>query len=659
MKRKNEENNQEVNNYIKTSFIRRLPFGVKATFIKYWFFGAVYFFCFMGLGLVAPNENLVLISGLVGGAFFDIALYNIYLLIAETREQASKWWIFKSKKFYSIFINAVIQIGLWFAFYFIVVPIKKSTPESLVWLFQEPFTAAILLVTMDTALCWIKNGCIALYKKIFKLDKDYKRTDREAYIIIKDVSPVSVTIEVNNKSNFIANKPFNVLLDNEIILKKVTTNVLTIYDLKPDTKYRLTINRENIVFTTSKISKFYKVFEGNDIQNTIDNADQYSLIVVNKGIYNIKSLTLKNNITLYFRKGVVLNANNDANEYPILSEQYKNNEYEIYGHSDDEVTKIRQSIINIDHVDNVKIIAEANLNLEQLKNINSEPLPYLVFINHSNNISLVGLTIKNPLKYCVDVFYSEKINLSNLTINSSNYSNGILVQCSNNVDISGTTFLNCNQSICFDAPNFDIPDVYQKITKDINIKNCNFKDSNNSIYIGDNLKASVGAISILNSQFINIKNPVVITSNINFGENVKVYDISFIDIYMENVLTPIIINIDDSKANANKYKETYGLPYFNNFVFKNISVKDFELCSAAFIGLKNKYIQDITIENCNFEAKNDSSKDYPIVKKGIDKCSKNGIILKNIKTFNLKNTAFTNIVDEKLDIENVSEIIEK
>ena len=44
------DNKDEVRHYQKRNFIARLPFGVKATFIKYWFYGAVYFFCFMGLG---------------------------------------------------------------------------------------------------------------------------------------------------------------------------------------------------------------------------------------------------------------------------------------------------------------------------------------------------------------------------------------------------------------------------------------------------------------------------------------------------------------------------------------------------------------------------------------------------------------------------------
>lgn len=668
MSKKQNDNNEYIK-YQKRNFFHRLPFGVKATFIKYWFYGALYFFCFMGLGLYTSNENLILATGAIGGVLFDIALYNIYILIADTREEASKWWFFKSKRFYSIFINVIILTGLFFLFYFIVVPINQAKPASLAWLFQEPLSAAVLLTVLDTGLVWIKNLFIIWFKKLFMRD-NHTNSKKEDYIRIVNVTPVSVSVEINSKDVYYASKPFNVLLDNEIILKKVSANVLTIFDLKPDTRYKLSINRQSVVFTTPKIYKAYKVYENNDLQKVIDMADQYSLIVVNSGTYKIKSLTLKSNITLYLRKGATLLASSNEEDYPII-EAFNNKDEEVYGNYKGEAMKMRQSIIHLNHLKNVTIVGEgvidgqANVSAAWKKGKFKIAPPHLIFINHSSNISIIGLNLKNSPQWAVHPFFSNNINLINLNITNEQDSviaDGITPQCSSNLNIAGGYFSNLNNCIAIKAGKKEIADNYQVSSKDIVIRNCCMANSKGAITLGSECSSGIHSLNASYCNFVNTDTGILVKTPRHGGNKTVIKDIVINNINMDGVLTPIVMNMiytmDASKLNKKFIPIDKDTPYFENFSLKNINAKNFEYAAGYFYGLPEKYIYEIKIADSTFTPKGECREGTPIMMDEASKCSKKGFIAKNVRSVNLKNVKLDNIVGKRIDIENVSEVID-
>jgi len=620
-KNKLPQNNNEINNYQKRGFIKNLPFGVKATFIKYWFYGAIHFFFFFSLSFtVLSNIDFIIICGCAGGVLFDIAVYNIFLLFADSREEASNWWFFKSKKLYSMFTNIAVMIGIFFAYYYIVTPIRHAIDTKIgrsTWLFAEPLSSAIILISLDTAICWTKNLIIKLFKHLFnKTDEDIKQ--KESFINILDVTPVSVTFELNNKSSYLSNKPYNILLDNEIIFKKVNTNVYTIFDLKPDTKYKLSINKINKEFITPKISKFYKCFEGNDIQSVIDNADQYSLIIINKGTYKVDTLKLKNNLTVYFRKGAVLK--------PI------NNKL--------------KSIIHISDIKDTKIISEGVIDAESTTDI--------VSIYNSSNFSLIGAGLNNAKDLGVFVFHSFKINLLNLNISSK--SNGIKLDRSSNINIIGTQFLNNKEALSINF-NTSKDDDYVYSYKDFELRNLNINNCNESIIINSEHHSKVSNIDIKCSTFSHVNNGLIINSSNEKVESI-IKDVYVSYINMEDVLTSFIINITNKRKTIRKnlpIEEINKIPYFDNIVFKNIKVKDYQLCASYVNGLEERYIGTVGISESSFDSKKDS-KEGTINSK---KYHKNGFIVSNVKTFALKHVELTEVIGRKIDANNVSEVIDE
>lgn len=665
-------NNNDADKYLKRNFWHRIPFGLKATFIKYWFYGALYFFCFMGLGFYLQNENLVLVTGAIGGVLFDLALYNIYLLMAETREEASKWWIFKSKKFYSIFINVIVLIALFFVFYLIVVPINMVKPANLDWLFQEPLTAALLLTVLDTIIVWIKNLLVMLYKKYIKHEKKGENKG-ENLIKILDITPISVSIELNNKDICQSNKAFDVYLNNEVIFKKINKNSLTIYDLMPDTQYHITINRQNVVFTTPRIYKAYKVYEGNDIQKVIDTADQYSLIIINKGTYPVKSLLLKNNLVIYLRKGATLLASPNEEDYPIIPATSAHNE--VYGNYKGVASEMRQSIIHLDHVKNVKIVGEGVIDAQgQLspawkKGEFKVIPPHLIYINHSSDISIIGLTLKNSPQWTIHPFFSENINLINLDIaNDLILTDGITPQCSSIVNIIGCHLHHLDNCVAIKSGRNDIARIFMTPSKNIAIRNCVMDNSRCAVSFGSETSSGIRSVNISRSSFHNVNHGILVKTRRGNGKEAIIKDVNVSNINMNEVLTPIAINMFDKtdlagEANRILSKKHIPIdantPYLDNFSFTNIFAKNYHYAAGYFYGLPEKFIYEIKITDSTFIAKDECEEGIPIDVDGVDKCRKCGFILRNIRSINLKNVRLEHITGKRLNIEDVSETVDE
>jgi hypothetical protein len=165
----------------RVHWYQRIPYPVRAEFIKYWFFGLNYFLFDMGIGsleffrgsttdmLAYSTLILFLISGFALGVFNDIFLYNILDVIEDYPKQKQPFVIFKSKKIYSLFINIVYGIVVVFLSRWlsglIALAIDPQLTSSWGW-FREPFTCALVMFVVDGAFIGVKNLIVLLVRRI-------------------------------------------------------------------------------------------------------------------------------------------------------------------------------------------------------------------------------------------------------------------------------------------------------------------------------------------------------------------------------------------------------------------------------------------------------------------------------------------------------------
>lgn len=154
----------------------RIPYPVKALFIKYWFFGLVYFLFMNGLGSLPVFQGgsqfsmmtlvLILITGIACGVFDDLLVYNILDVIEDYPGQKDSFVIFKSRKFYSIFVNVVYGVFLCIVSLYLCARFSSWIDPSLssYW-FREPFSAALVIFVLDGIFVSIKDGLVHLFRR--------------------------------------------------------------------------------------------------------------------------------------------------------------------------------------------------------------------------------------------------------------------------------------------------------------------------------------------------------------------------------------------------------------------------------------------------------------------------------------------------------------
>ncbi len=88
---------EELNRYRSGRTKRKFPQGLKVVLIKFWFYGAVCFFVFWGLGLYLGGLDLQFVGAIVLGMVTDL-LINHFLRFTEQLPGGSKKWILVTRR---------------------------------------------------------------------------------------------------------------------------------------------------------------------------------------------------------------------------------------------------------------------------------------------------------------------------------------------------------------------------------------------------------------------------------------------------------------------------------------------------------------------------------------------------------------------------------
>ena len=139
----------------------------------------------------------------------------------------------------------------------------------------------------------------------------------------------SITIELENNDLY-KTKEYDIFL-NDSLIEKNNLNVISLYDLLPNTLYKLRINNDEITFKTlDLIMKKYKPtfdeFETSNLQNELNRLLPNEVLEIDDKI-NIVSLFLQDSNKIYLSKNAYLIGETDRTKYPIL----KGDEY-LYGY---------------------------------------------------------------------------------------------------------------------------------------------------------------------------------------------------------------------------------------------------------------------------------------------------------------------------------------
>jgi len=165
---------EELNKYRSGKSKWKFPQWLKVGLIKFWFYGAVCYFVFWGLGLyVADQLDLMFAGAIVMGMVTDL-LINHFLRFTEKLPGGSKKWMMVTKRGATGFF---LNLLYGFALLFLVITAYNVLNMFMALLFGENvLVLGVEPVFFGLACMGTDMLCIAFKRMLLKIVSDAKRS---------------------------------------------------------------------------------------------------------------------------------------------------------------------------------------------------------------------------------------------------------------------------------------------------------------------------------------------------------------------------------------------------------------------------------------------------------------------------------------------------
>jgi polygalacturonase len=476
-----------------------------------------------------------------------------------------------------------------------------------------------------------------------------------------------------------------------------SNNVITsLYNLKPNTEYVIeaVYNGDKIPaltvttdweFVTLNVKDFGAYGDGehddtNAIQATIMSCPRNSRILVPAGVFKISSIFLKSDITIELAKDAVLSAFTERSKFPILPgviENYdENDEYNI-GSNGGNPLDVFSSIVTGINVENVVISGEGTIDgcstfenwWKNPKIINIAGRPKLFFINHCENVILQGITVKNSPSWTLHPYFSKHLKFIDVKIKNpadSPNTDGLNPESCDDVLVLGVYISVGDDCIAIKSGKIYMGRKKKTPTSNMIVRQCCMRDGHGAVTIGSENAAGIKDVHIRDCIFLNTDRGLRVKTRRGRGRLSVLDDISFENIDMDNVMTPIVVNSfyfcdADGRTDYVASKEALPIddrtPSIKRLLFKNINAKNCHVAGAYMYGLPESKIEQVTFDNVNISYAENAKAGIAAMMIGCEEASKKGIIVNNINELILKNVTVEGCDGEVIVDGNINKII--
>lgn len=505
---------------------------------------------------------------------------------------------------------------------------------------------------------------------------------------VLNITCCSATFELENRDIYKVKEPFEVKLDGELLFC-TDKNVFTIFNLVQDHDYVVSIGDEEVKIHTKKVSYILHAKDfrkGNNelndtlaLQMAINMTPKDGLLVFDEGRYHVTALFLKSDITIEFKKGAYLLGNTDIDAYPMGLGEVKplrkdEKPLELLTWEGDPSTG-KPSLISGFGVKNVTLVGQGVIDGQaqdsefwhDVKKL-TWGRPRLLFLNHCENIDVVGLTFQNTPCWTIHPFFSQHLGFYDMYISNPKISpntDGMDPEACDDIKIIGVNFSVGDDCIALKSGKIYIGSTFKQPCNNVVIRNCFMNEGHGAIVLGSEAGAGLTNLLIERCYFKHTDRGLRIKSRRGRGKDSVMDNVVFRDIYMDNVLTPLTINMfyfcdPDGKSEYVQSREPLPVdertPYLGKFTFERLECVNAEVAFGFFAGLPEQPIAEINIIDSSFTTKEDATEGVPVMMCGVDKMKKNGFHFLNVKKVSLKNVKTEGYEGEELYLNNVLEV---
>ncbi len=496
-------------------------------------------------------------------------------------------------------------------------------------------------------------------------------------------SASSACFELENTAAYHAPEAYTVYLDGQPV-KEGDTNVFSLYGLKPDTEYtvRLSGGYGETGFRTAQetccvnVKDFGAAGDGvhedtEAIRAAITALPAGGRLFFPAGTYLTLPVTLKSHMTMELSEGAVLLASPDRQRFPVIPGETVDpvtGKKTMLASFEGLVQTSYQSILHAAWVKDVTIIGPGTVdgnaqNAGWWVDFKSFPAsrPRLFFSICSEDITFHGVHVKDSPSWNMHPFFSKGISFLDLDIQAPKISpntDGMDPESCDGVNIIGCRISVGDDCIAIKSGKIELAQRYHMPSDHITIRNCLMQFGHGAVTLGSELAAGIRNLDVTQCLFRNTDRGLRIKSRRGRGKESIVTNVLFDNIVMENVLTPIVLNMwyncvdPDAKTEYVWSREKLPVddrtPHLGTFCFKNMVCTGAEVAACYIDGLPESTVDEVALENISISFAEDAKPGIPAMENFAKERLKLGLYFDNVEKVRLKNVSLKGVIGEKL-----------
>ena len=505
----------------------------------------------------------------------------------------------------------------------------------------------------------------------------------------------SVCFELSGCGKYETDDNYKVYLNGKQVSCENTV-VKSVFGLLPSTEYEIIVissdekHAGKVSFKTKEESFTFNVKDfgaagdgksddTQPIQSAIYACPQNGRVLIPEGCYRITSLFLKSDCNIELLKGATLKAIPERKGHGIfpgiIPSQDGLSEYDLGSWEGNPLPMFASIICGID-VRNTCIYGEGEIDgaaskenwWKDPKVMNMAYRPRLFFVKDSKKVYLQGVTLKNSPSWTIHPFFSEDLGFYNIKVRNpfdSPNTDGLDPESCRNIEIAGVSFSLGDDCIAVKSGKIYMGRKFKKPSESIRVHNCLMENGHGAVTIGSEMAGGVKNLTVEDCDFKNTDRGLRIKTRRGRGRDAVLDRIIFRNIKMDHVMTPFVVNSfyfcdPDGKTEYVQSREAYPAdertPLIKRLEFEDIDAVNCHVAAAYIEGLPEAKIEELIMRHINVSYAENAKCDVPAMSLGVEKSSKKGIFIKNVKRIFLDHVDVCGNVGEAFEIENVDEI---
>lgn len=504
----------------------------------------------------------------------------------------------------------------------------------------------------------------------------------------------SATLLMEDGGKYDTVKPYELVMDGQP-KGTVTRCVFSVYGLEPQSEHSLSLMDSgralaSLHFTTKpetvtlNVRDFGAKGDGCQddtpfLQAAILCCPENGRVLIDQGEYLFTHLFLKSHISIELKKGATLRGRALRERTPILpgvTQSYdEKSEYHLASWEGNPLNAYASLITGVD-VRDVVIYGEGTLDGGASKqNWWHEPKtmvgawrPCMVFLNRCNSITMQGLTLRNSPSWNLHPYFSKDLRFLQLRVISPSDSpntDGFDPESCENVELLGTWFSVGDDCVAIKSGKLYMGKRYHTPCRHIRIAHCRMGDGHGGVTLGSEMAGGISDVLVENCVFEDTDRGLRIKTRRGRGENGVIDQVLFRRIEMRGVKTPFVANSfyycdpdgkTDYVQSRSKLPRDERTPWIRTLRFFDIVCTDCHAAAGYFLGLPERPIEHVALENVSVSFAKDPKPFTPAMCVGTEPCRAMGFYAENVEKLTLTRVSLQGQAGERVTAVNVAKV---